>query len=51
MDNLYFKGPIDYKYCYDCKYYRGGTVCDILMRIDKAKPICIYYEKIKGGNV
>ena len=39
------------KTCNNCKYYRGGTVCDILMRIDKAKTICLYYEKIKGGAV
>lgn len=37
--------------CNNCRYYRGGTVCDILQRIDKAKPICLYYEKIKGGKV
>lgn len=38
------------KSCNNCRHYRGGTVCDILMRIDKVKPMCLYYEKITGVN-
>lgn len=31
MDNRYFKQAVEYKYCYDCKYYEVDNKCGIML--------------------
>lgn len=54
MDNRYFTQAVEYKYCYDCKYYRGGNVCDLfqikLAHNMERHHMCVFHDKIKGGN-
>ena len=54
MDNRYFKEAVEYKYCYDCKYYEDGNKCG-LFNIKMAHNMerhhmCVFHEK-NGGNV